>query len=170
MSVTTGLWPRLYTRLSAISAFTYRDGLTYSEYLELLREKVEELIAYSIEVKLAMTELVADIEQMRIDLKSDMDKRDAALRSEAAKTRKELLDLIEKVTVGGSSYDPTDGTAHKSVSEVMDNVYTYLRTSARFADQIDSDGLTAAQWDARGMTARRFDLDPEVHTTHATHV
>lgn len=134
--------------VSNVTPFTYRDGNTYLDILNRLREKVEDVIAALNTLNLTNADQHNTI---IITLTSQFNDALLALRIE-------LTDLIEAANESPVVQDPTTGVLTQGLTKALSNVYDNARVFAYFAKQYDDEQLTAAQQDARNLTARHFDL------------
>lgn len=166
--VTAIMWPIQYPRMSGVSPVTYSESLTFQEMLYIIKAKVDEIVTFTETLSVAVNTITEGLEANRLAILKETDEKIAAFRKEMEITVFELKNLIAEVSIGGSAYDPTDGTDHKPVSEVLERIYDHLRTAAEFAGNSDSLERTAGELDGRSLTARQLDLDPQKVTNHAT--
>ena len=152
--------------LTNITPFTYRDGATYLQILERLRELVNEVVVKTNEVIQTVNEAVAELAGTR----QWVEERLAAYTVEQDRKfdllRQELIQLIEDSTAAGVIVNPTNGLT-EPVEKVVSDVFDNVRVHARFAVDMDIRDLTVAQLEAEGFTARHLDLSPLDDTNDA---
>lgn len=146
--------------LSNVSAFTYRDGITFAEKLERLVKAIREIIQWISNASGEFDEIRQDMAELAAKLTAQQAADTAALKLLLAQLRQELLAEIAESTASGSAYNPTNGTQHESVSKVISDVYDYLRVHAPFVIEEDASELTCAEMDALELSARKMDLSP----------
>lgn len=153
-----------YLPLSNITPFTYRDGATFLECLEDVRQKTNEVVesfngligmvndvlADQALIRQEMAEMETRVELANAKLSESVDLRLKSLRIE-------LLDAIGKAMTGVAD-DPTSGKTAVPVSIVLSNVYDYARLNGGFAKRLDEQELTALDMDGAEHTARHLDL------------
>lgn len=155
-----GMWPIMRRGLSTVTPFTYRDGATYLELLNAIKESVKELVGWVTEAGDEIDALYARIAEVEKSADRKIAEGLKAIRDDNEKFRAELLKLVGEISTGGASFNPTNGTTHEPISKVISDVYDYVRVHAMFAADMDVLDMTAAQLDARSWSARHHDLSP----------
>lgn len=151
------MWPIMRRGLSTVTPFTYRDGATYLELLELIKQAVKELVGWSGEVKDELDAMEEHIKQIEIASANSIRLGLAEIRAENAKFRAEVLNLIAEATTSGSAFNPTNGKV-EPVSKVMVDVYDNVRVFAWFVDDIDAMDITVEDFEALDLSVEHFDL------------
>lgn len=91
-------------------------------------------------------------------LKAYADAQDNAISADVQQKYNYLLSLIVKLSeFPGVTFDPTEGLSNP-LRDALTNVYDFGRVFSVTAGDYDTDALSAVAYDAKGMTARVFDI------------
>ena len=137
-----------FSPVNTVTPFTYRDNATYLTILHGLQHKVNELI----------TTLNNLNESVTADMNIGFAEMVAELTLMVNAVRDELVALVAGSHDESIATDPTNGKRLQGLSTVVSRVYDNTRIFAYFAKQYDLLDQTAAQYDARAVSARHFDL------------
>ena len=142
------------TRVPNITPFTYRDNLTYLEWLRWLSHAVSTNIDKMNDVINGLNELrddtAADLQRIHLDLFR-------RLYDEFGSIREELFDLAQN----GQALNPTNGKV-ENISKVVNDIYDNVRVHAMFDRELN---YTLENELSNNWTARYHDLEARDGTT-----
>ena len=130
--------------------FTYRDGITTLELIELLRRNVDILQCDLSKLEEATTDLSASVDKALADTV-------AQINQDMADLRAEMLSLIHEMEQQGTATSPVYGTT-QPLGDVLGGLYDNTRTHGLFAKDYDDMTLTAQEYDGLALGAREYDL------------
>lgn len=130
--------------------FTYRDGITTLELIELLRRNVDILQCDLGKLEEATTDFSASVDKALADTVAQLDKDMADLRAE-------MLSLIHEMERQGVATSPVYGTT-QPLGDVLGGMYDNSRNHGLFWGDYDGMRLTAQEYDALSLKAREYDL------------
>lgn len=130
--------------------FTYRDGITTLELIELLRHNVDILQCDLSKLEEATTDLSASVDKALADTVAQINKDMADLRAE-------MLALIHEMEQQGSATSPVYGTT-QPLGDVLGGMYDNSRNHGLFWGDYDNMQLTAQEYDGLTLGAREYDL------------
>ena len=140
------------TRVPNITPFTYRDNLTYLEWLRWLSHAVSTNVDKLNDVINGLNDLrddtTADLQRIHLDLFR-------RLSEEFGGIREELFDLAQN----GQALNPTNGKV-ENISKVVNDVYDNVRVHAMFDRELDYTLNTEL---SNNWTARYHDLETRGH-------
>ena len=140
------------TRVPNITPFTYRDNLTYLEWLRWLSHAVSTNVDKLNDVINGLNDLrgdtAADLQRIHLDLFR-------RLSEEFGGIREELFDLAQN----GQALNPTNGKV-ENISKVVNDVYDNVRVHAMFDRELDYTLKTEL---SNNWTARYHDLEAHGH-------
>ena len=140
------------TRVPNITPFTYRDNLTYLEWLRWLSHAVSTNVDKLNDVINGLNDLrddtAADLQRIHLDLFR-------RLSEEFDGIREELFDLAQN----GQALNPTNGRV-ENISKVVNDVYDNVRVHAMFDGELDYTLKTEL---SNNWTARYHDLETRGH-------
>lgn len=143
---------------SIVTPSVYDENMTVYEKLSKLRSTIDEIYTFYLGFTDQADGLVATVNQKLADTVAEL-----TLLIE--NNNDELKALILDSHDSAISYNPTTGTSTDTVSKVMSNVYDNTRVFAYFAKQYDDMEMTAAEYDALGLSSRKYDLAPDYDIT-----
>lgn len=136
------------------------DSMTF-EQMRTPEDQIHWLYLYA--SNLQLDTINAEQAQALVDasaeaLKAYVDAQDGAISADVQQKYDYLLSLIVKLSeFPGVVFDPTEGFSN-SLKDVVTNVYDFDRVFSVTAGDYDTDALSAAAYDAKGTTARVFDI------------
>lgn len=138
-------WTR--SRLSNTTPFTFRDSLTYLEWLRSLTTKVQELTGQ-------LDDVINAVNTIRDDTETNLNNLHDTMQREWTSHGEHILAEAEQIASGGVALNPTNGRI-EPISDVINDVYDYAREHAPFADQLDYSSVEEA---LRGWAAYKHDV------------
>ena len=135
------------TRVPNITPFTYRDNLTYLEWLRAITVKVQELTEH-------LDDVINAVNLIRDDTETDLKNLHNTMQREWTSHGESILARVEQAVSGGVALNPTNGRV-EAISDVINDVYDYAREHAPFADQLDYSSVEEA---LRGWVAYKHDV------------
>ena len=130
--------------------FTYRDGITTLELIELLRRNVDILQCDLSKLEEATTDLSASVDKALADTV-------AQINQDMADLRAEMLSLIHEMEQQGVATSPVYGTT-QPLGQVLGGMYDNSRNHGLFWGDYDGMELTAQEYDGLALKAREYDL------------
>lgn len=130
--------------------FTYRDGITTLELIELLRRNVDILQCDLGKLEEATSDLSASVDKALADTVAQLNKDMAELRAE-------MLSLIHEMEQQGVATSPVYGTT-QPLGDVLGGMYDNARNHGLFWGDYDNMELTAREYDGLTLGAREYDL------------
>ena len=130
--------------------FTYRDGITTLELIELLRHNVDVLQSDLSKLEEATTDLAASVDKALADTVTQINQDMADLRAE-------MLALIHEMEQQGSATSPVYGVT-QPLGQVLGGMYDNSRNHGLFWGDYDDMQLTAQEYDGLTLNAREYDL------------
>ena len=130
--------------------FTYRDGITTLELIELLRHNLDVLQGDLSKLEEATSDLSASVDKALADTVTQLNKDMAELRAE-------MLSLIHEMEQQGSATSPVYGTT-QPLGQVLGGIYDNARNHGLFWGDYDNMQLTAQEYDGLALKAREYDL------------
>lgn len=140
--------------------YTGLDSVTFDQ-MRTPEDQIHWLYLYA--SNLQLDTINAEQAQALVDasaeaLKAYVDAQDNAISADVQQRYDYLLSLIVKLSeFPGVVFDPTEGFSN-SLKDVVTNVYDFDRVFSVTAGDYDSEALSAAAYDAKGTTARVFDI------------
>lgn len=150
-----------------VTPFLYRDNATFTEALELLRQRLEQLAGQD---RAIMEQLIKTVEQLREiqsraieQMRDENAKRAAEIDAQIVEMRREIQRLETKIQAHNEGQTVMRGVVHGDIAvqplrDVLNDIYDNARDFAEFARNIDRNAPTAKQYDEAAQTARRIDL------------
>lgn len=138
-------WTR--SRLSNTTPFTFRDNLTYLEWLRSVTTKVQELTG-------RLDDVINAVNTIRDDTETNLNNLHDTMQREWTGYGESILAKAEQIVSGGVALNPTNGRI-EPISDVINDVYDYAREHAPFADQLDYSSVEEA---LRGWAAYKHDV------------
>ena len=130
--------------------FTYRDGITTLELIELLRRNVDILQRDLSELEDATADLPASVDKALADTVAQINRDMASLRAE-------MLALIHEMEQQGTATSPVYGIT-QPLGDVLGGMYDNARNHGLFWGDYDNMQLTAQEYDGLTLKAREYDL------------
>lgn len=130
--------------------FTYRDGITTLELIELLRRNVDILQCDLRKVEEITTDLSASVDKALADTV-------AQINQDMADLRAEMLALIHEMEQQGVATSPVYGIT-QPLGQVLGGLYDNARNHGLFWGDYDDMQLTAQEYDGLTLGAREYDL------------
>ena len=130
--------------------FTYRDGITTLELIELLRRNVDILQCDLSKLEDATADLSASVDKALADTM-------AQINQDMADLRAEMLALIHEMEQQGTATSPIYGTT-QPLGDVLGGMYDNARNHGLFWRDYDDMQLTAQEYDGLALKAREYDL------------
>ena len=140
--------------------YTGLGAKTFAE-MRTPEDQIHWLYLYAIELKagsINTEQAQALIDAATATLKAYVDAQDQTISADVVRRYNYLLGLILQLTeFPGVVVDPTCGTV-RPIKTVVDRVYCFGRPFSVTAKDYDEMGYMAKAYDAKGITAREFDV------------